>query len=54
MTNERYYDYMKKRIMEERRLRDGEGQPTLRGLQSKISRLERRIEFLEDKEDFLN
>ena len=50
MTNERYYDYMKKRIMEERRLRDGEGQPTLRSLQSRISRLERRIEFLEEKD----
>ena len=54
MTTERYYDYMRKRIIEERRLRDGEGQPTLRSLQSKISRLERRIEFLEDREDFLN
>ena len=50
MTNERYYDYMRKRIIEERRLRDGEGQPTLRSLQSRISRLERRIEFLEDRD----
>lgn len=50
MTNERYYDYMRKRIIEERRLRDGEGQPTVRSLQSRISRLERRIEFLEDKD----
>ena len=50
MTNERYYDYMRKRIMEERRLRDGEGQPTIRNLESRISRLERRIEFLEDKD----
>lgn len=50
MTNERYYDYMRKRIIEERRLRDGEGQPTIRSLQSRISRLERRIEFLEDKD----
>ena len=54
MTTERYYDYMRKRIIEERRLRDGEGQPTVRSLQSRISRLERRIEFLEDREDFLN
>ena len=50
MTNERYYDYMRKRIIEERRLRDGEGQPTIRSLESRISRLERRIEFLEDKD----
>jgi hypothetical protein len=50
MTNERYYDYMRKRIIEERRLRDGEGQPTIRTLESRISRLERRIEFLEDKD----
>lgn len=50
MTNERYYDYMRKRIIEERRLRDGEGQPTIRSLQSRISRLERRIEFLEDRD----
>ena len=50
MTTERYYDYMRKRIIEERRLRDGEGQPTLRSLQSRISRLERRIEFLEEKD----
>jgi hypothetical protein len=50
MTNERYYDYMRKRIIEERRLRDGEGQPTIRNLESRISRLERRIEFLEDKD----
>jgi len=50
MTNERYYDYMRKRIIEERRLRDGEGQPTIRTLESRISRLERRIEFIEDKD----
>lgn len=50
MTNERYYDYMRKRIIEERRQRDGEGQPTIRSLQSRISRLERRIEFLEEKD----
>jgi hypothetical protein len=50
MTTERYYDYMRKRIIEERRLRDGEGQPTIRNLESRISRLERRIEFLEDKD----
>ena len=50
MTTERYYDYMRKRIIEERRQRDGEGQPTIRGLQSTISRLERRIEFLEEKD----
>ena len=50
MANERYYDYMRKRIIEERRLRDGEGQPTIRTLESRISRLERRIEFLEDKD----
>lgn len=50
MTTERYYDYMRKRIIEERRQRDGEGQPTIRSLQSRISRLERRIEFLEEKD----
>ena len=50
MTTERYYDYMRKRIIEERRLRDGEGQPTIISLESRISRLERRIEFLEDKD----
>ena len=41
---------MRKRIIEERRQRDGEGQPTIRSLQSRISRLERRIEFLEEKD----
>lgn len=50
MTTERYYDYMRKRIIEERRQRDGEGQPTIRSLQSRIFRLERRIEFLEEKD----